>query len=106
MSSQEDEGGLKSMRYYPLKASYGAHFDTEDVSDFHDNPTDTGGPFEEEALPSRKHIIKLGNFTSGQHSICAGTRTPREQNTDVHYTFQQVVPVDAAFVSSATRQRR
>ena len=38
------------MRYYPLKGSYGAHFDTEDVADFHDNPTDTGEPFDEEDL--------------------------------------------------------
>ena len=38
--------GLKSMRYFPLKSSYGPHYDTEDLADFHDNPTDTGGPFE------------------------------------------------------------
>ena len=72
VSSQEDEGGLKSMRYYPLKASYGAHYDTEDVSDFHDNPTDTGGPFEDEDLDpvkdtdAEKGFVTIGHFEAGQ----------------------------------------
>ena len=71
---KEDEDGLKSMRYYPLKGSYGAHFDTEDVADFHDNPTDTGGPFEEEDLePPRdtdaeKGFVTIGHFESGKPS--------------------------------------
>ena len=72
VSSQEDEGGLKSMRYNPLKASYGAHYDTEDVSDFHDNPTDTGGPFEDEDLDpvkdtdAEKGFVTIGHFEAGQ----------------------------------------
>ena len=72
VSGQEDEDGLKSMRYYPLKSSYGAHYDTEDVSDFHDNPTDTGGPFEEDDLDpvkdtdAEKGFVTIGHFEAGQ----------------------------------------
>ena len=74
VSVKEDEDGLKSMRYYPLKRSYGAHFDTEDVADFHDNPTDTGGPFEVEDLePPRdtdaeKGFVTIGHFEAGKPS--------------------------------------
>ena len=74
MSVKEDEDGLKSMRYYPLKSSYGAYFDTEDVADFHDNPTNTGGAFDEEVLESvkdtdaEKGCVTIGHFEAGQPS--------------------------------------
>ena len=42
-----DEDGVKSMRYYPETDEYGPHSDTENFSDIHDNPRDTGQSVEE-----------------------------------------------------------
>ena len=62
------EDGLKSARYYPINRNYGPHFDMEDVADFHDNPTDTGGADEEyeyeEVIDTdlEKGFITIGHF--------------------------------------------
>ena len=72
VSIKEGEDGLKSMRYYPLMDSYGVHYDTEDLADFHENPTDTGGPFKEEDLEpvrdtdAEKGLVTIGHFEAGQ----------------------------------------
>ena len=42
-----DEDGVKSMRYFPETDEYGPHSDTENFSDTHDNPRDTGQSVEE-----------------------------------------------------------
>ena len=60
------------MRYYPLTKEFGPHYDMHDLADFHDNPSDTGGPFEnqEEAAPedtdAEKGFVTIGQFAGGQ----------------------------------------
>ena len=60
------------MRYYPLTKEFGPHYDMHDLADFHDNPSDTGGPFEnqEEAAPedtdAEKGFVTIGQFVGGQ----------------------------------------
>ena len=48
LSSYNDNDELKTARYYPATGEFGPYYDMEDLSDTHDNPSDTGGLDEEE----------------------------------------------------------
>ena len=61
-----DEDGVKSMRYYPETDEYGPHSDTENFSDTHDNPRDTGQSVEEDLelvdTDSEKGFVTIAHF--------------------------------------------
>ena len=65
----KQEDGLKSMRYYPETDKYGPHFDTEDLSDLHDNPADTGRTFTDDLelvdTDAEKGYITISHFEAG-----------------------------------------